>query len=315
MAEAPRADVELHDLVVQADSEDPERWFEMHKDPPPVQTIWGRVDVARLKRAVQALPPDAWTRPGQEKTNALFAGRAVQMSNSKPGVQSIHLVMSNNKATGVYVFPWWWDAELSPFRELVMEALCTAMAPLGYARLERHLLRVQLARMAPHSTIRRHRDSGHWARDAHRLHIPLLVPDPSKGGGHYFFEVFVPTPSSASDVPMNLTVEEGLAFELNNVLTHRLSVGQDERVHLLVDFVEYEQPPDKIVVLSQGQRCMYVSGSVDCAKSYSIADEVRKELKDRPEMSYTEILRVIYGGTGPSYTKALAAVERDMNSW
>ena len=321
----PNAQTEwqLHDLEVQNQSADLDTWNELHGDEPPVQTIWQRVDIKELKHAVANLPTNAWTRIGQERTNAVFLGRAVHMNHSKPGVESIHLIMSDNAAHNVYVFPWWWDENVSPFRKLVMRVLCEVMAPLGYgANTERHLLRVQLARMAPHSAINMHQDSGRWAEDAHRLHVPLIVPKEANGDGHYYFEVRIPNNSKSmkkgkrmvNAYLRNITVDEGLVFELNNVLAHRLSVGKDERVHLLVDFLENPLPPKRIVVLDRAQRCMYGKKDkllfsrkqygVDCSRNHTMVDEVKYELTTK-DVTPQEVMDIIYGDEAESHMKQL----------
>jgi hypothetical protein len=83
---------------------------------------------------------------------------------------------------------------------------------------EQRLLRVQLNSMPPGSEILPHSDTGSYARNAHRIHIPLIVPQcvqfeqrlPAFAGGD----------GSWSEVPF----KEGEAFEVKPKTKIRSSV-------------------------------------------------------------------------------------------
>lgn len=94
--------------------------------------------------------------------------------------------------------------------------------------VDHNLLRLQLARMTPGASIKRHSDTGGWAQRSHRVHVPLVGNDDVR--------FTVVHPSGEVIVP----VDEGRVFELNNIYPHFVSNdGPHERVHLLIDYVEH----------------------------------------------------------------------------
>ena len=113
---------------------------------------------------------------------------------------------------------------------------------------EQRLLRVQLNSMPPGSEILPHSDTGSYARNAHRIHIPLIVPQcvqfeqrlPQIGGGD----------ASWSEVPF----KEGEAFEVNNLLPHHVQQhGPYERVTLILDLAD--TPCRRTIEVSDQQKC------------------------------------------------------------
>jgi hypothetical protein len=105
---------------------------------------------------------------------------------------------------------------------------------------EQRLLRVQLNSMPPGSEILPHSDTGSYARNAHRIHIPLIVPQcvqfeqrlPQIGGGD----------ASWSEVPF----KEGEAFEVNNLLPHHVQQhGPYERVTLILDLADKDDRSER----------------------------------------------------------------------
>ena len=62
---------------------------------------------------------DFWSTAVQHKTNAYFEGREDNMSKFKPGVETVLLIFSDQKATEVFRFPWY--ERLRPLVEPIVE--------------------------------------------------------------------------------------------------------------------------------------------------------------------------------------------------
>ncbi|RZM14922.1 MAG: hypothetical protein EOP67_64260, partial [Sphingomonas sp.] len=85
------------------------------------------------------------------------------------------------------------------------------------------ILRVQIADLPPGAAIARHRDDSILAA-IHRLHVPLVT------NAGVVFEI--------DDAPY--TLDEGMVYELNNVVPHAVrNDGTERRIHLLVDMLPH----------------------------------------------------------------------------
>jgi len=197
-----------------------------------------RVDVSKLAARIEALrglgePPHIWTPEGQSR-NAFFEGRKGNQETFKPGCSDIKFIFSSNDGKACFEFPWWqeWKDDILPLLE----------GALGEG-IEPYILRVQLARMGPGATINPHIDTGDWARFAHRIHIPLKINE------DVVFSALTPRGYEA------VVIEEGLVFEINNLIKHKVSNSQTkERIHLLLDLKEHIVPKE---VLQPGTTCAY----------------------------------------------------------
>lgn len=117
---------------------------------------------------------------------------------------------------------------------------------LGFAHgsWEQRLLRVQMNSMPPGSKILPHSDTGSYARNAHRIHIPVIVPQCVQ------FQQIRGGRGSWSEVPF----KEGEAFEVNNLMTHRVQqYGPYERVTLILDLAD--KPCRRTIEVSDQQKC------------------------------------------------------------
>ena len=124
------------------------------------------------------------------------------------------------------------------------------------ADYESRILRAQLNRMTANSTIRQHRDVGYYATNAHRYHIPLIIPKCVR-----FAHVLENDGSEWAEIPF----KEGEAFEVNNRIVHRVEQsGPFERVTLIVDLLE--GPVDATVEVKATCASWF---SVEC---YSVAN-------------------------------------------
>ena len=194
-----------------------------------LQVPYGEVDVRAVQAYLRA-HPEIWDREVQRVRNVFVEGRSQVLEKFKPGTGGLMLIFSGNGAREAFTFPLW--EELRPLLEPVIGAV---LKPVLGQDWDSHLLRVQFAVMPPGSQIKKHVDTGRWVRAAHRLHIPILVPEGT------LFEV--KTAREGRFRPLDL--REGRAFELNNRLPHRVENANargEDRVHLLVDFTEKAQP-------------------------------------------------------------------------
>ncbi len=182
----------------------------------------GKVDIAKLRSAVLALPDAVWDAENEGKPNrfdALDATRHIVfrfVSKLKDWRQSDDR-------------PLW--AEWKPLLEPVLAA---ATADYGYARGA--FPRVMLARMAPGGVIHPHRDTNASAKWPHKIHVPLVTNDRVTfyvGGVAYFFG-------------------EGEAVEVNNMGSHAVTnEGASDRIHLIFEYYDLDQPePEWISQLS-----------------------------------------------------------------
>ncbi len=182
----------------------------------------GKVDIAKLRSAVLALPEAVWDAENEGKPNrfdALDATRHIVfrfVSKLKDWRQSDDR-------------PLW--AEWKPLLEPVLAA---ATADYGYARGA--FPRVMLARMPPGGVIHPHRDTNASAKWPHKIHVPLVTNDRVTfyvGGVAYFFG-------------------EGEAVEVNNMGSHAVTnEGASDRIHLIFEYYDLDQPePEWISQLS-----------------------------------------------------------------
>ena len=217
----------------------------------PLQLPRGVVDVAPLQAHLRA-HPELWNKVVQAQRNVLVQGREKNQETFKPGVGQVMLIFSSSKGDEAFTFPWW--EELRPLLEPVLAPLLEPLAGDGWAR---HLLRVQFARMPAGSEIKTHVDRGQWTRLAHRVHVPVIVPE----------GVVFRVRSPASGKFEALELREGHAFELNNRFPHNVrndNRAGEERVHLVVD-VSDGPAPDR-PLLSAGSACAWIEETIRCVE-------------------------------------------------
>ncbi len=131
------------------------------------------VDVDELVAAVHAgARAGLWDVDKAARLNAVLTGREDNMARFKPGVQTAHLVFSDQTAKTCFHFPWW-----DEWKPTVMPIISEILGWYGVPEHEREarIVRLQLARMGPGGAILRHSDKGGWAQGLHRIHIPLIT--------------------------------------------------------------------------------------------------------------------------------------------
>ena len=198
-----------------------------------VQLLLYREDVSELKRMLLALPDEDWSEEVQRSSNAWLTGREKNLKQFKPNTSAIHLIFSDNAGNNVFEFPWYEER----FKDILEPMLRKILGD----DIE-SIIRLQFARMAPHSDIKGHMDRGGYSEDGHRIHI-VVATSPN-------VEFAV---CSKSCVPLH--VEEGMVFELNNRLHHYVkNQGDSHRIHLVIDVSEEHRTREK---LHKGQICSY----------------------------------------------------------
>jgi hypothetical protein len=199
----------------------------MYPNPRKTQSVrhLGKVDIARLREAVVAIPEAVWNAENAAKPNkfdTLSTTRHIVFRFVSNFVDWRH---SHDR-------PLWdqWKTLLAP-------ALEAATADYGYARGA--FPRVMLARMASGGEIEEHRDTNPAAQWPHKIHIPLVTnPDVT------FF---------VDGVPYHFA--EGEAVEVNNMAYHAVTnKGATDRIHLIFEYFDLDQPePEWIEPLVKAQ--------------------------------------------------------------
>ena len=116
------------------------------------------------------------------------------------------------------------------------------------------IVRLLLAALPPGVTIPIHHDSGEWVKQTHRIHVPVIVTDPTK-------ILFTCGPTSNNMQRVNCI--PGHVFEMNNQAKHAVSnCGTDHRVHLIMDYVD-DVPRVPNIQLAPGERLIQTRRSVD----------------------------------------------------
>jgi hypothetical protein len=128
------------------------------------------------------------------------------------------------------------------------------------------VVRCIFAGMPPGVTIPVHHDTGEWVKFAHRIHVPIIVPD----AGRVLFRCG-PTESTL----MRVDTSPGHVFEMNNQAKHAATNACDahHRVHLILDYVDPsffemrrgQNCPVRRVSLSPGEVVTQTRRSVDRA--------------------------------------------------
>lgn len=173
----------------------------------------GQVDVSALKTAVEAIPEILWDEENADKPNrfeALDVTRHIVF----------RFITSFRDWRDSYDRPLWaeWRALLEP----VMQ-----QATKDYAYNRGAYPRVMLARMAAGGVIQPHRDANPAAKWPHKIHVPIVTND------HVTFRV----------EGARYVMAEGEAVEVNNMGTHSVeNLGQTDRVHLIFEYYDAEQP-------------------------------------------------------------------------
>lgn len=212
-----------------------------------------------------ASPTNYWDPRNAAENNVAIT----RPSHDEWGVGKIVLLFCDDFATRIYQLPWWKNFEQS------LQPIFDVCLPPGAC-----LIRLLLASMPPGVTIPVHHDTGEWVKGTHRVHVPILVNDPSK----ILFRCG-PTPETMK----RIDCEPGHVFEINNQAKHAVSnCDTDSRVHLILDY--FDTPGPERVILDPGEVLIQTRRSIDRLK----------DMKERPTPSYI-ILGAQKAGTTSLY--------------
>lgn len=158
-----------------------------------------------------------------DETNAAVNNVSIcRPSHDAWGIRKVALVFADDFLSRIYQLPWWHD------RDDLREAVQPILKLLGIE--ERQVVRLLFASLPPGVTIPVHHDSGAWVRETHRIHVPVLVKNPSK----VLFRCGL-TENSLQ----RIDCQPGHVFEINNQAKHAVSnCDDDHRVHLILDYVD-----------------------------------------------------------------------------
>jgi hypothetical protein len=244
----------------------------------------GFVDVSKLQKMVregfdidyrqnaEELPPlsptNYWDPRNADKDNVTLT----RPSHDAWGIGKIVLIFSDDFLTKVYQFPWWKEFEeaLQP----IIDVLFNDGANNNNNNNKGLMVRALLASLPPGSTIPVHHDTGEWVKNTHRVHVPILVQDPSR-------VLFQCGPSN--DTLQRISCEPGHVFEINNQAKHAVSnCDHVHRVHLILDYIVQDVDDDDDhqsesspstrrtltpIVLEPGEKLVQTRRSVDRLKN------------------------------------------------
>ncbi|KAL3817461.1 hypothetical protein ACHAXA_001468 [Cyclostephanos tholiformis] len=153
--------------------------------------------------------------------------RLTRPSHDAWGIKKIILVFCDDFLNTVYTLPWY-QLE-NDIGKRMHDAIQPILDVLGIQ--QEQMVRCIFAGMPPGVTIPVHHDTGEWVKHAHRVHVPIIVPDVNR----VLFRCG-PTVSSLGRVDCS----PGHVFEMNNQAKHCATNAHDAsyRVHLILDYVE-----------------------------------------------------------------------------
>lgn len=227
--------METHQLPLYVKEHDVMTELREKQDPNKIVSYLCTLDVSGVKEKLMATWNKTWYDIDHERnTNARFENRGANMAKFKPGVKSAVLIFSDRLGVDVYHFPW-----LKEWLPVLQE---TILSPLRINL--NNVVRMQMALMAPGSTINKHQDKGMWVKRTHRVHVPLITHNDT------YFVTEIPKESY-----LRIPSMEGVVYELNNVAPHIVRNYGSDRVHLVIDWAE--EPTESITRLEPGQVCYY----------------------------------------------------------
>jgi hypothetical protein len=201
----------------------------------------------RQRRVYQASdvqsPTNLWDMANAAVNNVAIC----RPSHDAWGIKKVVLIFCDDFLRDIYELPWWHGR--SDIRDAIQPILDQLqISPDRIARL-------LLASLPPGVTIPVHHDTGEWVKHTHRVHVPVLVKNPSK----ILFRCGL-LPSTIQ--PIECT--PGHVFEINNQAKHAVSNCDDDyRVHLILDYVDADFSMRPRIPLQAGERILQTRRSID----------------------------------------------------
>lgn len=225
--------------------------------------------------AKQFSPTNLWNEANASHNNV----KITRPSHDAWGIKKIMLVFCDDFLHTIYTLPWYQTADpdnKAPTKSsTVGEEMHKAIQPiLDVLQIQQsQMVRCLLAALPPGVTIPVHHDTGEWVKYTHRVHVPIIVPDPTK----VLFRCG-PTEQCMERVDCS----PGHVFEMNNQAKHAVTNGgKDFRVHLILDYVESsffetraaQNCPVKRVNLAPGEIITQTRRSIDRASEAGSRDQ------------------------------------------
>ena len=164
------------------------------------------------------------------------------------GIGKIMLIFADDFLQTTYEFPFWklFQDHLEPLLQLLQIN-------------SNQIVRLLFASLPPNVTIPMHQDSGAWVKQTHRVHVPILVNDPSQvvfSCGH------------SPETMQRIDCTPGHVFEINNQCYHAVSnCDTNHRVHMILDYTDNTSFHAR-TLLQPGQVLLQTRRSIDllCSK-------------------------------------------------
>lgn len=209
-------------------------------------------------------PSNLWNEQNATQNNV----KITRPSHDAWGIKKLVLVFCDDFLHTIYTLPWYQQQQqqsTNSNNNSVGNAMHAAIQPiLDTLGIQHHqLVRCLLAGLPPGVTIPVHHDTGEWVKYTHRVHVPIIVPDPSK-------VLFRCGPSEDSLERIDCT--PGHVFEMNNQAKHAVTnAGTEFRVHLILDYVNpsfftmraSQNCPTRHITLHQGEVLTQTRRSID----------------------------------------------------
>ena len=234
-------------------------------------------------------PTNLWNEDNAAQNNVKIS----RPGHDSWGIKKIALVFCDDFLHTIYTLPWYQctiGGQAAP--SSVGDKMHAAIQPiLDVLQIKQsQMVRCLLAALPPGVTIPIHHDTGEWVKYTHRVHVPIIVPDPTK-------VLFRCGPTEKMMERIDCT--PGHVFEMNNQAKHTVTnAGTEFRVHLILDYVDpaffemraKQKCPVNRVNLSAGEIITQTRRSIDRAK----------EAGSRPQPSFL-ILGAQKAGTTSLY--------------
>mmetsp|Transcript_39857 Transcript_39857/g.67984 ORF Transcript_39857/g.67984 Transcript_39857/m.67984 type:complete len:666 (+) Transcript_39857:106-2103(+) len=210
-----------------------------------------------LKKASAFSSSNLWNEQNAAQNNV----QITRPSHDAWGIKKIVLVFCDDFLHTIYTLPWY--QQRNKVGKQIHAAIQPILDTLGIEQSQ--LVRCLLAGLPPGVTIPVHHDTGEWVKYTHRVHVPIVVPDPTK-------VLFRCGPAETKMERVDVT--PGHVFEMNNQAKHAVTnAGSEFRVHLILDYVDHsffqnrssQNCPTKRVTLAPGETITQTRRSIDRA--------------------------------------------------
>ncbi|GKZ00344.1 hypothetical protein MPSEU_000987300 [Mayamaea pseudoterrestris] len=185
-------------------------------------------------------PTNLWNASNASKYNVSVR----RPSHDAWGIGKVMLVFADDFLQTTYEFPYY-----TKFRKALKPILEVLQIQ------EFQIVRLLFASLPPGVTIPVHQDSGMWVRQTHRVHVPILVNDPSR---------VVFTCGHAIEFMQRIHCQPGHVFEINNQSYHAVSnCDEKHRVHMILDYMDATATLPQRILLKPHQVLLQTRRSID----------------------------------------------------